>query len=78
MGTVIALPARPRIFNAVRSALRERAKHNHASDIQFRHALGVAFGLMRDGASSAWAIQAGCQDMRGQASHAYSSGPEAA
>ena len=63
--TVIPIPAHPRALNAVRAAINARAKATGASETQRRHALGVAFDVIRTEArSTAWAIFAGCRDLR--------------
>lgn len=61
---VIRLPANPRELNAVRQATCDMAQR-YGRDEQARlRAFGHALQLMRDGASSGWAIQAARQDLR--------------
>lgn len=65
MNNVIVLPCNPRTLNCVRRAIGERAAYLKAPEPKRLHAFGVAMRLMAEGASSAWATQAGVQDLRG-------------
>jgi hypothetical protein len=68
MGTVIHLaadPGRIRTLQAIRSGINERAERIHASERKRLTALGVAREVYDAGASSAYAVQAGWQFLRG-------------
>lgn len=64
MGTVTVLPCNARVLNAVRTEVGLIAKRYGCSDSQRRSAFGHALRLMKEGASSGWAIQAARQDLR--------------
>lgn len=69
MGTVIPLAsdcARVRTLNNVRAAINERARHMHVAEPRRLSAFGIAREVFEAGASSAWAVQAGLQTLRGQ------------
>jgi|GEM_PF-6645468 len=61
---VIRLPANPRELNAVRQATCDMARRYGRDERARRQAFDHAVRLIRDGASSAWAIQAARQDLR--------------
>lgn len=61
---VITLPGNARELNAVREATRDMARRFGRDEQARQRAFFHALQLMRDGASSAWAIQAARQDLR--------------
>lgn len=77
MGNVIALPAQPRQLNVVRAAVNERARNIRASDTRRQHALGVAFGVMREGGSTGLAVAKGCRDLRDTVLQSFDGGAAA-
>lgn len=78
MGTVTYLPANPRTLNAMRGAIAARAARVGADERKRRRAFVSALRLMEEGASSAWATQAGCQALSETKPCARYTGPEAA
>lgn len=65
MGTVTYLPRNVRSVTAMHQAVRERAQRVRAPESKFLHAFGVGLKLMLESdASSAWATQAGWQELR--------------
>ena len=64
MGTITTLPGNARTLSAVRKATVDMAKRYGADEHKRLRAFGRAMRLMRDGASSAWAVQAARQEMR--------------
>jgi len=61
---VIELPANARELNAVRQATCDMARRYGRDEEARLRAFGHAMDLMREGASSAWAVQAARQDLR--------------
>ena len=79
MSNVIPLPCNARNLNAMREAIGAAARNERASEDKRRHAFGVAWDWLKQGASTAWAAQAARQDLRGCAPIARRGhGPEAA
>lgn len=76
MNNVITLPCNARNLNAMRSAIGEAARGQ--GEDKRRHAFGVAWDWIKQGASTAWAAQAARQDLRGCAPRARHGGGEAA
>lgn len=64
MSAVIHLPCSPRVLNAVRGAINERAKAHSVPEGRRLQAIGRALRLLADGSSSAWATQAALQTLR--------------
>jgi hypothetical protein len=76
VNNVILLPCNARNLNAMRGVIAEAARAH--GEIKRRHAFGVAWGWMKQGASTAWAAQAARQDLRGVAPSVRRDGGEAA
>lgn len=64
-GTVIHLPASPRVLLSVRRALAARARAIAADQAALARANAAALGQLQDGASTGWAIQCGVRALRG-------------
>lgn len=63
MNVLFQLPASPRTLHAVRGAINERARIRGVAEDQRRHAVVHALHVMQAGGSSAWATQAGLQEL---------------